>query len=223
MTFTKGYLPWNKGKSHSINVRMKISESLKGIKRTEKFKENLRKQRTGKKLSLQHRKKLSLAKTKERKFTGFKSTENHRLRNSIEFSNWRTAVFKRDDFTCQNCGIRGSVTLEPHHIKSFADFPKLRFDIDNGITYCKDCHILLDKHRKGDAFMKPNIIHVSVMDGDIETIKRLTNELTKLKEKIPDIEFLITNDKIGLEDIKYLLDELYRLYKNYKTLKESSK
>ena len=32
------------------------------------------------------------------------------------------------------------MTLNAHHIKRFADFPTLRFEVDNGITLCKPCH-----------------------------------------------------------------------------------
>lgn len=62
-----------------------------------------------------------------------------RLRKSIEFKVWRDAVFKRDDWTCQVCKIRGG-TLHPDHIKQFALFPELRFEINNGRTLCATCH-----------------------------------------------------------------------------------
>ena len=61
------------------------------------------------------------------------------LRNSLEYQLWRRAVFKRDDFSCQDCGKRGG-NLNADHIKSFAMFPELRFDIDNGRTLCVPCH-----------------------------------------------------------------------------------
>ena len=60
-------------------------------------------------------------------------------RNSIEYREWRLMVFGRDNFICQYCGKRG-IYLEAHHKRSWKDYPELRFDIDNGITLCKDCH-----------------------------------------------------------------------------------
>lgn len=66
------------------------------------------------------------------------------------------------------------------------------------------------------------IVHVAVVDGEPEMIKALAVHLTKMKEENElDIEFLITNDKVQLRDAKYLLDELYHLYKNYKSVAES--
>jgi 5-methylcytosine-specific restriction endonuclease McrA len=62
-----------------------------------------------------------------------------RLRASTEYRQWRTAVFKRDDYTCQDCGVRGG-RLNADHIKRFADFPDLRFDVSNGRTLCEGCH-----------------------------------------------------------------------------------
>jgi hypothetical protein len=58
-----------------------------------------------------------------------------------EYKQWRMAVFLRDNFTCQFCGIRGTY-LEAHHIKQWAYHPDLRFDINNGVTLCYDCHQL---------------------------------------------------------------------------------
>ena len=64
---------------------------------------------------------------------------NQAIRCSQKFINWRKAIFKRDNFTCQECNLRG-VRIEAHHIKAFSKYPKLRFKINNGITLCKECH-----------------------------------------------------------------------------------
>ncbi len=73
------------------------------------------------------------------------STQNAIERHSSKFRIWRTAVFERDNFTCQHCSIRGKY-LHPHHIKPFCDFVDLRFDVNNGITLCSNCH--QQEHRK---------------------------------------------------------------------------
>ena len=72
---------------------------------------------------------------------------NHLIRNSQKYKNWRMSVFERDKYTCVICGKVGCY-IEAHHIQSFAEFPKLRFDINNGITVCKDCHGDIDEGRR---------------------------------------------------------------------------
>jgi 5-methylcytosine-specific restriction endonuclease McrA len=56
-----------------------------------------------------------------------------------EYKQWRKYVFMRDCYTCQNCGAKG-VYLHAHHIKHWAEYPELRFDVSNGITLCVPCH-----------------------------------------------------------------------------------
>jgi len=61
--------------------------------------------------------------------------------NSPEYAEWRRKVFERDDFTCQDCGLKGDGNnLIAHHIKSFTKYPELRFDVNNGKTLCKEDH-----------------------------------------------------------------------------------
>lgn len=52
---------------------------------------------------------------------------------------WREAVFKKDNYTCQACGKRGG-DIEADHIKSWFIYPKLRYELENGRTLCKACH-----------------------------------------------------------------------------------
>lgn len=67
--------------------------------------------------------------------------ENHLLRSQKRTKNWSKEVLKRDDYTCHACGIRGGY-LEADHIKSWAKYPLLRWDIPNGRTLCRPCHVL---------------------------------------------------------------------------------
>lgn len=70
---------------------------------------------------------------------GGATEEAQRLRNSADMKAWRDAVFQRDDFTCQDCGVRGG-RLEAHHIEPFSVAPSLRFEVSNGVTLCEMCH-----------------------------------------------------------------------------------
>lgn len=69
---------------------------------------------------------------------------NEKIRKSLEYKLWRTAVYERDDYACVFCGNRQAkghkVVLNADHIKPFCDYPELRFAIDNGRTLCKKCH-----------------------------------------------------------------------------------
>lgn len=77
-------------------------------------------------------------------FKGANSNENNIIRNSPEMKKWRNDVFNRDKFICQKCGKRGG-RLNAHHIKPFSVYPNLRFDLNNGITLYRKCHIELHK------------------------------------------------------------------------------
>lgn len=126
------------GKKHKIEVLKKIKLFKKGEK-------SLRK---GIPLKLQSKIKISITKQGITidKWEGFVTPLNRILRASSLFKIWREAVFLRDNFTCQNpdcsyCHNKMGVILHPHHIKPFALYPELRFDISNGITYCAEFHL----------------------------------------------------------------------------------
>lgn len=66
-------------------------------------------------------------------------------RATHEYVVWRNSVFKRDLYTCQCCGSKSgnghhATTLNAHHIANWADNPDSRYDVDNGITLCQNCH-----------------------------------------------------------------------------------
>jgi len=75
------------------------------------------------------------------------SKENHILRNRGIYKNWRRKVFERDNYTCQMC-YTTNVQLHAHHVKSFSNFPELRYDISNGMTLCAKCHRLTDSYAR---------------------------------------------------------------------------
>ena len=62
-----------------------------------------------------------------------------KIRSSRQYARWREDSMKKDDYTCQCCGVRGG-ELNVHHIHDFANYPDLRLDIDNSITLCVKCH-----------------------------------------------------------------------------------
>ena len=51
---------------------------------------------------------------------------------------WRAQIIKRDG-CCVICKSRKKRTA--HHINSWRYFPDDRYDIDNGVCLCNECHI----------------------------------------------------------------------------------
>lgn len=57
----------------------------------------------------------------------------------LNYSNWRTQVFTKDNYTCDKCGQYGK-KLNAHHKNGWNKFIEDRMKISNGITLCSQCH-----------------------------------------------------------------------------------
>jgi 5-methylcytosine-specific restriction endonuclease McrA len=66
--------------------------------------------------------------------------KNRFQRGSDEAKKTRRKTYKRDGYKCNICG-KGSRNLNAHHLDSFADNEDKRFNLDNLVTLCKECHI----------------------------------------------------------------------------------
>ncbi len=126
---------------HTEETKLKISLSMKkgGFKPTPSW---------GRSPSVETRRKIStsLKGDKAPNWKGGITSINSTLRGCVEYKIWRKSVFERDNYACIWCGSNKSGTLNADHIKPFADFPELRFDVENGRTLCIDCH------KKTDTF-----------------------------------------------------------------------
>ena len=60
-----------------------------------------------------------------------------------KYIEWRASVLKRDKFKCMRCN--SSKFLQAHHIINWVSQEEYRYDVDNGITLCKDCHTQFHK------------------------------------------------------------------------------
>lgn len=165
MQFQKGCIPWNKDKKWPKKIKEKISKSvkvlwqnpeyrrhmsevhkgqvpsMKGKHHTKATKERISKQLMGRHLPEVTKKKIGEVERGERHWNwkGGITPTNVKIRNSLKSKEWKNNVFTRDDWTCQKCGKRG-IELRAHHILSFSKYPKLKFEVNNGITLCKNCH-----------------------------------------------------------------------------------
>ena len=74
-------------------------------------------------------------------------TERHRAMGQHEYKAWRAAVFAKDNYTCQMCESYGGY-LHADHIKKWAEYPALRYDVNNGRTLCRACHYFITFKRK---------------------------------------------------------------------------
>jgi 5-methylcytosine-specific restriction endonuclease McrA len=73
------------------------------------------------------------------------SVNKEAWRSRREYKLWRKYILLRDNGVCRMCG--SSNKLVAHHIIEAEFVPDLKFDISNGITLCKKCHIEIHKDK----------------------------------------------------------------------------
>ena len=149
----KGNIGYWKGKPRSEELRQKLIEVNTGRKASKETKEKMSKtaKRNGNKPPV-------MKGEDNPRWKGGVTSLTHSIRTNYKYRQWVSDVFTRDDFTCNICGIRGSY-LHAHHIKSFSSIIQCYeittleealecselWNINNGITLCKDCHKKIHK------------------------------------------------------------------------------
>lgn len=154
---------WNKGKKlppRSKEIRIRIGEKLIG--NTNGFKKGqacivpLKSRKRGK---------------DHHAWKGGISGKYEKIRHSLKYRNWRKEVYQNDYWTCQICQYKG-IKIIAHHLLPFSKFPKLRFDISNGITMCRKCHFNFHKwYRK----------NIYIYEETIEDAKKVIKEYKQLE------------------------------------------
>lgn len=156
--FIKGTIPWSKGKSLSKETRQKLREINTGKKHSSEIKEKLsimaKEKGWGKWMKnrtpafILQGKHFQHPKGRKHPFwKGGVTPLNFNIRHSDKYKEWRRKVFIRDKFTCQKCGHR-FINIIAHHIKYFSEYKELWFELDNGMTLCRGCHMKFHKPSK---------------------------------------------------------------------------
>lgn len=157
----KGRIPWNAG----LKGVKPEGLTFKGRKHTQEAIEKTRRYFSGRPKSDAHKKKISqqhLGKwtgALNPRWKGGKTPLVTQIRTSFEYRQWRSDVFTKDDFTCQECFDNTGGNLEAHHIKYLSNILEEYnisslelarscselWNINNGITLCEKCHINIHK------------------------------------------------------------------------------
>jgi hypothetical protein len=146
----KGNPSWAKGVKFTDAHKAKISASNKGKKPppyTEERREKQRQRMLLFVLSPEAREKIRLSKlgAGNAQWKGGISDAHNNIRKTRQYKDWRTSVYQRDAYTCVWCYKKGGA-LQADHIKSFAHYPELHFEISNGRTLCVSCHKKTDTY-----------------------------------------------------------------------------
>jgi len=162
----------HKGKKMSDIARKKMSKAKIGVERPEKVCEKIRQTLTGKKRpEVSGKNHYNYGKFGEDASNwqgGGVTLLSRQIRFCFKYRQWRSDIFTRDNFICQECGNNKMKNPEAHHIKSLKEIIKKYnikilkealdceelWNINNGITYCRNCHKKTDnyggvKHNNG--------------------------------------------------------------------------
>jgi len=154
----KGKVPHNKGVPMTEEMKLHLHKVLLG-RTTNTGRTHIK---TGQHLSpeteikpgtvswLKGKKNLNFTGPNNPRWKGGITPEHLKIRWSVEMKNFRNEIFKRDNYTCKFCGrcrkAGDRVILNVHHLKSFAIHKELRFDKNNVITLCRECHQKTDTY-----------------------------------------------------------------------------
>jgi hypothetical protein len=143
--------------------KKRISKTLTGRKRTKRSIEKQKLSRIGSKHSDETKRKNGLAHSGEKChwWKGGITPLRMLIKNCFKHRLWRSDIFTRDDFTCVLCNKRGGRIEVDHYPKKFSTIlfeNKIKtledalnceefWNINNGRTVCRNCHIKLHKGR----------------------------------------------------------------------------
>lgn len=129
----------NTGKKHSNKAKEKMRLAHLGKQLSETHKKKIITKLIGHLVSKETRKKISKANSGSRGsgWIDGRWATNKKTRWNKKSRKWADAVKKRDK-KCMICGSKKE--LEAHHIKSWRQYPLLRYKLLNGKAFCRKCH-----------------------------------------------------------------------------------
>ena len=161
----------NKGLKMSKEFCDAISKRMKGKIVSEETRQKMSDAAKNKIIAKEHREKMTqalLASNKNRVgknsnfWRGGVTKLSSLIKVSLKYKEWRTTIFKRDNYKCTKC--ESIKNLEVHHIIAFSklmkEFKKFSEDqsledalefapfwnLDNGTTLCRECHKMTDNY-----------------------------------------------------------------------------
>jgi DNA excision repair protein ERCC-4 len=84
-----------------------------------------------------------------------------------EYAKVRLACYTRDGRKCKMCGSK--IKIQAHHILRWANYPGLRYDLNNLITLCKRCHDMI----KGKEDYYIQYFHTLLMNAKKEMLIKI--------------------------------------------------
>lgn len=155
----KGKPSGNKGHKWTEEHREKarvansgLNNPMYGKKHSLETLEKQRQDKLGKKLSVEHRQKIGASlkgKCCGENSSNWKGgiTPQERKDRQLFSNTTSKLVFARDGYTCQICDEHSNY-LHADHVKSWSEYPDLRFDLDNCRTLCRVCHYYVTFKKK---------------------------------------------------------------------------
>lgn len=151
----KGLQPWMNLSGLNLGVKGRVS-GMKGKKHSEETKLKMRIDRSGENGA---------------NWQGGITKLSVKIRNSFKTRQWRSDVFTRDNFTCQECEQKGgrlhadhiepfSVIFARNHIETFDQAIGCEefWNLNNGRTLCVDCHKKTDTYLTGALKYKKAVL-----------------------------------------------------------------
>ncbi len=91
----------------------------------------------------EYRAKLSQSRkgTQNPNWQGGLSLIRSRYRRDFRHIIWKRKVLERDEHECCECQDVSNISkLEAHHLREYALYVDQRYDVENGVTLCHNCH-----------------------------------------------------------------------------------